>query len=160
MKRAGFLVIVMLAVSGPACHAKGKSLGPLRVPGFVQANNGLGVAAAIRGGGFLERVALHFMGLDPPLVWVPPPKTADVIPAWMDEPVVMEARFTAIGVPACASPDYGRLAAALNAAPSASDVTPQGVIRFDAPQAPAAGNLDSREIYGHSADGCTLSARE
>ncbi len=63
------------------------------MPGFVQANNGLGAVAALRGGDFATRVIMHFAGLDPPLIWVPPPKTAEVIPAWMDEPVVMPAAF-------------------------------------------------------------------
>ena len=164
MRRAGFLVIVALAVSGTACHAKGKGLGPLRVPNFVQANNGLAAAAMMRGGDYVSRVILHFMGMDPPLVWVRPPKTAEVIPAWMDEPVVMEASFFApAGIPACGRSDYGGLAAALHAAPPDIRAPSEGIIRLDAPPsssaAPAAG-LDSREIYGHSSEECPQTARK
>lgn len=164
MRRAGLLVIVFMVVSGQSCLAKGKTLGPLRVPGFVQANNGLGVAAALRGGDYVSRVIMHFMGMDPPLVWVQPPKTADLIPAWMDEPVAMPASFTPIGIPACGRSDYGGLATALRADPSPAVSVPraEGLIHFDAPaavSAPAASSLDSREIYGHSAEECTQSAR-
>ena len=164
MKRARFLVILALAVSGPACHAKGKGLGPLKVPHFVQADNGLGVTAAIRGGDFVERVILHFMGMDPPLVWVAPPKTAEVIPAWMDEPVVMPATYLAIGAPACGATDYGQLAATLREAPSAPTAAarPGGLIRMEAPAVSAApqpaADLDSREIYGHFSDGCPVTS--
>jgi len=148
MRRAGLVVIVLLAVPGPACHAKGKSLGPLQVPKFVEANNGLAVAAAIRGGDFVSRVALHFLGLDPPLVWVPPPKYADIFPAWVDDPVAMPATAIAIGTSACGAADYAHLAAAL------SDEAPApftgGLIHVEAPPlpGPAAGDLGSREIYG------------
>ena len=165
MARARLLFIVLVAVSGQACLAKGKNLGPLRVPNFIQANNGLAAAAAIRGGDFIGRVILHFAGLDPPLVWVQPPKTAEIIPAWMDEPVVMEASFTPVGIPACGRSDYRGLAVALRAEAPVAAVSPrrsEGQIHFDAPvaSAPAASGLDSREIYGHSAGECTQSARE
>ena len=156
MRRAWLLVIVLMAVSGQSCWAKGKSLGPLRVPNFVQANNGLAVAAAVRGGDYVTRVLMHFMGMDPPLVWVKPPKTADIIPAWMDEPVMIEASATPIGISACGRSDYRQIAAALREDAPVSVQRSEGFIHIDAPAAaigaPAA--LDSRGIYGHSAEDC------
>jgi len=149
MRRAGLIVIVLLAVPGAFCHAKAKSLGPLQVPKFVEANNGLAVAAAVRGGDFVSRVALHFLGLDPPLVWVPPPKYADIFPAWVDEPVAMPATAIAIGTSACGAADYGHLAAALREEAPAP-LSSGGFIHVEAPPlpGPVAGDLGSREIYG------------
>lgn len=163
-RAAGLLVVAAMAVSGP-CQAKGKTSLPFKVPGFVQANNGLGAVAALRGGDFVTRVIMHFAGMDPPVAWVPPPKTAEVIPAWMDEPVVMPAAFTAIGIPACGKSDLGQLAVRLQEEPppAAAPSHPQGLIHFDAPPTPTGGQgagLDSRAIYGHSSDDCFLSARK
>lgn len=159
-RTAGLLVIAVMVVSG-SCQAKGKTSLPFKVPGFVQANNGLGAVAALRGGDFVTRVILHFAGMDPPLVWVPPPKTAEVIPAWMDEPVVMPAAFTAIEVPACGKSNLGQLAARLQEEPQARTAPsqPQGLIHVDAPSAAPKGpgaEIDSRTIYGHSAEECLL----
>jgi len=150
MRRAGLIVIVLLAVPGLVCHAKGKSLGPLQVPKFVEANNGLAAAAAIRGGDFVSRVALHFFGLDPPRVWVPPPKYADLFPGWVDDPVVLPATAIAIGASACGAADYGHLAAALREEAPAAPAPSGGLIHVEAPPlpGPAAGDLGSREIYG------------
>jgi len=72
MRRAGILVIAALAISGP-CHAKGKSSLPVKMPKFVEADNGLAAAAALRGGDYLTRVIMHFAGMDPPVTWVPRP---------------------------------------------------------------------------------------
>lgn len=164
-RAAGLLVIVAVAVSGP-CQAKGKTSLPVKVPGFVQANNGLGAIAALRGGDFVTRVIMHFAGMDPPVIWVQPPKTAEVIPAWMDEPMVMPAVFTAIGMPGCGKSDLGQLAARLKEGPPAVTAVsaPQGLIHLDAPalsiSAGAQGvGFDSRAMYGHASDECILSAR-
>jgi hypothetical protein len=160
-RTVGLLVLAATAISGP-CLAKGKTSLPIKVPGFVQANNGLGAVAALRGGDFVTRVIMHFAGLDPPLEWVPPPKTAEVIPAWMDEPVVMPASLTAIGVPACGKSDLGQLVAHLQeeATPAAAQPLPQGLIHVDAPAAPSVppggAGLDGRAIYGHPSDGCLM----
>jgi len=150
MRRAGLIVIVLLAVPGLACHAKGKSLGPLQVPKFVEANNGLAAAAAIRGGDFVSRVALHFLGLDPPLVWVPPPRYADIFPAWVDDPVAMPATAIAIGASACGAADYAHLAAALRDEAPPDLVPAGGLIHVEAPPlpGPAVGDLGSGAIYG------------
>jgi len=149
-KQGRLFIIVLLALPGPACHAKGKSLGPLQVPKFVEANNGLAVAAAIRGGDFVSKVALHFLGLDPPLVWVRPPKYADIFPAWVDDPVAMPATAIAIGTSACGAPDYAHLAAALREEMPSAPAPSGGLIHVEAPPlpGPAAGDLGSREIYG------------
>ena len=159
-RAAGLLVIALLAVSG-SCQAKG-----VKVPRLVQANNGLGAVAALRGGDFLTRVIMHFAGMDPPLIWEPPPKTAEVIPAWMDEPVVMPAAFTAIGVPACGKSDFGQLAVRLQEEPppAAAPSPRQGLIHVDAPAPPASATsqgsgLDSRAIYGHPSEECLRSAQ-
>ncbi len=150
------LIVVVVAVSGQACLAKGKTLGPMQVPKFIEANNGLGVAAALRGGDFLSRVVLHFMGMDPAAQWVPPPKPGDLFPAWVDEPLAMPATAIAIGASSCGVSDYSHLAAALRADPPAvpSAAHPEGLIHVEAPPVPAiapgpaAGDFGSREIYG------------
>ncbi|GEM_PF-6137289 len=149
MRRAGLIVIVLLAVPGAVCQAKGKNLGPLQVPKFVEANNGLAAAAALRGGDFVSRVVLHFLGMDPAAQWVPPPKYAEIFPAWVDEPVAKPAAIIAIGAPGCGAPDYGRLAAALRDGPPAP-LSAGGLIHVEAPPArgPAPGDLGGREIYG------------
>lgn len=136
------------------------------MPKFVEADNGLAASAALRGGDYLTRVIMHFAGMDPVVAWVPPPKMAEVIPAWMDEPVVMPAAFTAIGIPGCGKSDLGQLAARLQEESvfAAMLPPPQGLIHVDAPATPTpvtgqSVGLDSRAIYGHSADECILSAR-
>lgn len=161
MRRAGLLVIALLAVAGPGGQAKDKSVGPLKVPKFIQADNGLTTAAAIRGGYYLTQVIQHFVGLDPPRDWVPPPKTAELFPDWVDAPVAMPAAFTAIGVPACGKADLSALAASLRKEPPASvPSAPQGLIHVEAPADTGDHALDSRAIYGHSSGDCLLSARE
>jgi hypothetical protein len=149
MRRAGLLVIVLLAVSGSACQAGGKSGLGARMPKFIQADNGLGAAAAMRGGDFVTRVVMHFLGLDPPVEWVPPPKTADLIPAWMDELVVIEASapgtLKSIGASSCGQSNLTHLAEQLRA--DAPPLVPEGLIHLDAPAA-SAPTFDGRAVYG------------
>ena len=167
MGRAGLLAVAALAIVGGPCHAGGGKGLQARLPKIVTENNGLGSVVALRGGDFLSRVVLHFAGLDPPVEWTPFPKTAELFPAWMDEPVAMPARLSveAFGQPACAEHDYGRLAARLQAEPAAPvPPAPQshsdGLIRIEtasssAARPPAAGGgrengLDMKTIYGGS----------
>ncbi len=149
MRRTGLLVIVLWVVSGPACQAGGKTSLPMRLPKFIQADNGLGTVAALRGGDFLTRVALHFMGMDPVVEWGPFPHTADLIPEWMDEPVVIEASvpgtLKATGVSSCGHSNLSHLAARLKADPPPA--SPAGLIHLATP-ASISTPFDGRAIYG------------
>jgi hypothetical protein len=155
MKRAGLPAIVLLAVSGPAL-AGGKTA----LPRALTADNGLAAMAMIRGGGYLTRVIMHFAGMDPPLEWGAPPRTAEVIPAWMDEPAAMSASAISLGMAGCGTGDLANLAANMRGEALIA-AAPQGLIHVEAPAAAAgpAPGLDSRAIYGHSSDECILSAR-
>ena len=155
-RRTAFLGVALLMMCGSACQAAGKTA----VPKFVSSNNGLGFAAAMRGGEYLTKVAMHFLGMDPPLEWVDPPKTGEIFPDWVDEPVAMPASLSTIGVAHCGGGDFSQLAAQLgNPAPS-SEAAPRldGLIRLDAPKAtspaPSGTGLDMKSIYG---EGCVSS---
>jgi len=154
MRRAGLLVIVLWVVSGPACQAGGKTSLPVKLPKFIQADNGLGAVAALRGGDFLTRVAMHFLGMDPAVEWVPFPKTAELIPDWMDEPVAIEASapgtIKAIGSSSCGHSDLSHLAAQLKADPPPA--SPERLIHLDA-SASIAQPFDGRAVYGVERDG-------
>lgn len=123
-----FLLVVLLAMTGTAVEAKGKA----QVPKFIQADNGLMAAAALRGGDYLTKLVMHFAGQDPPLEWVGFPKTADLIPAWMDEPVAAPAAMTATAMSGCGKSDFAALAEALKAPPPVAAPT-EGLIHFEAP---------------------------
>jgi hypothetical protein len=160
MRRGALLALVALAVCGSDCRAAGNKA----VPKFVSSNNGLGFAAAMRGGDYLTKVAMHFLGMDPPVVWEAFPKTGEIIPAWMDEPVAMPASLMALGQSTCQGSDFSQLAAQLNRPPPAVEASPspEGLIRLDAPlpskqasPAPSSGTgLDMKSIYG---EGCVSS---
>jgi hypothetical protein len=128
-----------------ADDAAAKSGATAMVPKFVQANNGLGFMAAVRGAGFVTQVIMHFAGLDPPVEWVPPPTAAELFPAWVDEPVA----FTGTGSPKCGGVDMNQLAARLQdkSSPPAAEA-PSGLLRIETPRIGAADVWDSRAIYG------------
>jgi len=169
MARAGLLVIVLLMISAP-CQSKAKNSLPVKMPKFVEADNGMPAAAALRAGGYLTRVILHFAGMDPPVSWEPFPKTAETIPAWMDAVMVMPAAVTAVGAPACGKSDLGQLALRLQdeapEAGAASAPPAPGLIHLDGPAAPSASlrgpgaEFDSRAIYGHASGDCLVSASD
>lgn len=136
MRPAWFLLFGLMAASAPAAGKGGLSA---KLPKFAQADNGVGVVAAVRGADYLSRVIMHFAGLDSPLVWEQPPKSSEIFPDWVDEPVAKPVALTLQGHPACAEDDLSRLAAALKTDPEPTAATPRagGLIRLEGPAVPS-----------------------